>query len=121
MNKVVIVTGGASGIGQAVVERLARDNFTVVILDIDEEGGKQVAAEIQGHGKPAAFIALDVTEKPMYRKLFTKSSPITAASMSLSTLPEAVCIDIQLESFLWTIGERSSTPISHRPFFAAGQ
>ena len=72
MNKVVIVTGGASGIGQAVVERLARDNFTVVILDIDEEGGKQVAAEIQGRGKPAAFIALDVTRETDVQKTFHK-------------------------------------------------
>ena len=56
MNKVAVVTGGASGIGQAVVERLARDDFTVVILDIDEEGGKQVAAEIQGRGKHATFM-----------------------------------------------------------------
>ena len=58
MEKIAVVTGGASGIGQAVVERLDRDDFTVAILDINEEGGKQVAAEIQGHGKPAAFIAL---------------------------------------------------------------
>ena len=72
MNKVVIVTGGASGIGQAVVERLARDDFTVVILDINEEGGKQVAAEIQGRGKPAAFIALDVTREADVQKTFQK-------------------------------------------------
>ena len=46
MNKVAVVTGGASGIGQAVVERLS-DDFAIVILDINEEGGKQVAAEIR--------------------------------------------------------------------------
>ena len=57
MEKIAVVTGGASGIGQAVVERLVRDDFTVVILDINEEGGKQVAAEIQGRGKQATFIA----------------------------------------------------------------
>jgi len=47
MNKVAVVTGGASGIGQAVVDRLVRDDFTVVILDINEEGGNQFAAEIR--------------------------------------------------------------------------
>src|SRR4030095_1192658 len=72
MNKVAVVTGGASGIGQAVVERLVRDDFTVVILDINEEGGNRVAAEIQGRGKPVAFIALDVTREVDVQKAFQK-------------------------------------------------
>jgi 3-oxoacyl-[acyl-carrier protein] reductase/2-hydroxycyclohexanecarboxyl-CoA dehydrogenase len=72
MNKVAVVTGGASGIGQAVVERLVRDDFTVVILDINEEGGKQVAAKIKGRGKQAAFIALDVTREGDVQKTFHK-------------------------------------------------
>src|SRR5215470_4703102 len=72
MNKVAVVTGGASGIGQAVVERLSRDDFTGVILDINEEGGKQVAAEIQAHGKQAIFIRLDVTQEVEVQKTFQK-------------------------------------------------
>jgi NAD(P)-dependent dehydrogenase (short-subunit alcohol dehydrogenase family) len=72
MNKLAVVTGGASRIGHAVVERLARDDFTVVILDINEESGKQVAAEIQRRGKPAAFIALDVTREADLQKTFQK-------------------------------------------------
>jgi len=72
MNKVAVVTGGASGIGQAVVERLSRDDFTGVILDINEEGGKQVAAEIQAHGKQAIFIRLDVTQEVAVQKTFQK-------------------------------------------------
>ena len=72
MNKVVIVTGGASGIGQAVVERLTRDDFTGVILDINEEGGKEVAAKIEGRGKQATFIRLDVTREGDVQKTFQK-------------------------------------------------
>lgn len=72
MNKVALVTGGASGIGQAVVERLIRDGFTGVILDINEEGGKQVAAELQGQGKLATFIRLDVTREADVEKTFQK-------------------------------------------------
>ena len=72
MNKLAVVTGGASGIGQAVVERLARDNFTVVILDIDEEGAKQVAAEIQGRGKHATSMHLDVTQENGVEAAFRK-------------------------------------------------
>ncbi len=63
MNKIAVVTGGASGIGQAVVERLVRDDFTALILDVNEEGGRQVAAQLQGRGKQAAFVRLDVTQE----------------------------------------------------------
>src|SRR5262249_53900941 len=67
-----VVTGGASGIGQAVAERLARNDFIVVILDINEEGGKQVAAEIRARGKQAVFVALDVTREADVQKTFQR-------------------------------------------------
>jgi 3-oxoacyl-[acyl-carrier protein] reductase len=72
MNKLAVVTGGASGIGLAVAERLTRDDFNVVILDINEEGGNQVAADIQARGKQATFIRLDVTREADVRKTFQK-------------------------------------------------
>ena len=44
--KVVIVTGGASGIGRAVVERLLAENASVVLVDLDEEGVRRAADEL---------------------------------------------------------------------------
>jgi 3-oxoacyl-[acyl-carrier protein] reductase len=72
MKKVVVVTGGAAGIGQGIAERLTLDECIVVILDINEEGGKHVAAEIQKRGKQAAFIALDVTREADVQKTFQR-------------------------------------------------
>jgi 3-oxoacyl-[acyl-carrier protein] reductase len=72
MSKVAVVTGGASGIGQAVAERLARDDCTVVILDINEEGGSQVAAELRKRGGQALFVRLDVTQEADVKKTFQK-------------------------------------------------
>ena len=44
--KVAIVTGGAKGIGEAVVRRLAADGARVVIADIDCEKGRKLADEL---------------------------------------------------------------------------
>lgn len=55
--KVALVTGGASGIGRAVVERLARDGASVVVADIDEAGGKEVASDVSG-----TFVRTDVSD-----------------------------------------------------------
>jgi 3-oxoacyl-[acyl-carrier protein] reductase/2-hydroxycyclohexanecarboxyl-CoA dehydrogenase len=72
MNKIAVVTGGASGIGRAVVERLARDESTVVILDIDKESGEQAAAAIQARGQQAIFVPLDVTREADVQNAFQR-------------------------------------------------
>ncbi|KGT46436.1 SDR family oxidoreductase [Acinetobacter sp. HR7] len=48
-NKVVLVTGGATHIGQAVVKELKSLGADVIIADINETQGKQVADETQSH------------------------------------------------------------------------
>jgi 2-hydroxycyclohexanecarboxyl-CoA dehydrogenase len=52
-----LVTGGASGIGAAIAERLAAEGAEVWVGDIDVPGAERVAGEIAGHG-----IELDVTD-----------------------------------------------------------
>jgi 2-hydroxycyclohexanecarboxyl-CoA dehydrogenase len=52
-----LVTGGASGIGAAIARRLTAEGATVVIGDVNEEGARAVAAEID-----AEATLLDVTE-----------------------------------------------------------
>ena len=47
-----LVTGGASGLGAATARRLARPGAHVVVLDLNEELGKEVAAEIGGTFAP---------------------------------------------------------------------
>jgi NAD(P)-dependent dehydrogenase (short-subunit alcohol dehydrogenase family) len=57
--RVAIVTGGASGLGRAMVERFVEEGARVVIADVDEAGGRELATQL---GDAAAFQALDVAD-----------------------------------------------------------
>jgi NAD(P)-dependent dehydrogenase (short-subunit alcohol dehydrogenase family) len=55
---VVLVTGGASGLGEATVRQLVSQGGRVVIVDLNAERGKQLAAEL---GEAATFAQADVS------------------------------------------------------------
>lgn len=59
--KVVLMTGGARGIGAEGARALAREGASVMIGDILDEAGEQSAAEIRDAGGQAAFIHHDTT------------------------------------------------------------
>lgn len=56
-----VVTGGASGIGNAILKKVAAAGAKVVCADIDEAAGTKAAEEIKGSGGEAIFIRLDIT------------------------------------------------------------
>lgn len=64
--KVVLVTGGASGIGLATCRRFAEAGATVLMTDVNVEGGQKAAAElsaeVKGPGK-VQFRKLDITSR----------------------------------------------------------
>jgi len=65
--KVVLVTGGASGIGEAIVRRFARQKSVVVFFDLKVEEGRRLARELSGEGLSAHFLAVDLTDIPALR------------------------------------------------------
>lgn len=65
--KVVLVTGGASGIGAAIVRGFARQKSTVVFFDINEEAGMGLSRELSGQGLAAYFQRVDLTDIPALR------------------------------------------------------
>ena len=58
--KVIVVTGAAQGIGEAYAKGLAAEAAKVVVADLNEEAGEQVAKQIQADGGSAMFVACDV-------------------------------------------------------------
>jgi 3-oxoacyl-[acyl-carrier protein] reductase len=60
-NKVVVVTGGAAGIGRAVAARFAREGAKVAVWDVQDAAGEATAREMVAAGADARFQRVDVT------------------------------------------------------------
>jgi NAD(P)-dependent dehydrogenase (short-subunit alcohol dehydrogenase family) len=69
-DKIAIVTGGGSGIGEATAKLLAREGAKVAIVDIDDENGKRAAQEINNAGGTADFRHMDISQEKEVEKTF---------------------------------------------------
>jgi NAD(P)-dependent dehydrogenase (short-subunit alcohol dehydrogenase family) len=74
-NTAVVVTGGASGLGRATAERLAKQGALVVIADLPTSDGEMVAAQIGGKTQ---FVAADVTSEADMIRVFDAAESLGA-------------------------------------------
>ncbi len=63
MKKVVVITGGAKGIGKSICEKFAKKEFDVVIVDFDEAGALETKKEIETLGINAHVVKCDISSE----------------------------------------------------------
>jgi meso-butanediol dehydrogenase/(S,S)-butanediol dehydrogenase/diacetyl reductase len=68
-DRVVVVTGGAGGIGSAACRAIAAEGGKVVVADLDANAAKAVAEEITADGGSATSIGVDVTDRAQVRAM----------------------------------------------------
>lgn len=71
--KVMLVTGGASGIGRATALACAREGARLIIADLQEEGGQYTVHLITAQGGEASFVQTDVTQATAVEALIAKA------------------------------------------------
>ncbi|GAB6988295.1 SDR family NAD(P)-dependent oxidoreductase [Paenibacillus pini] len=71
--KVAVVTGGASGIGLATAQVLAKEGAKVVIADFNQKGAEEAAQEIVSQGGEAIGIFLDASKEESIKETIEKT------------------------------------------------
>ena len=107
--KAVVVTGGCSGIGLASVRRFADEGAHVVIADLDDDRGQEVAAELADELVPA--LVVDVTDDDLGALLDEaldrrQADARAAAGDDRDPVLDASCHVCLCSSSLWVISGR---------------
>ncbi|SAK75610.1 3-oxoacyl-[acyl-carrier-protein] reductase [Caballeronia hypogeia] len=123
--EVIVVTGGASGIGEACARRFAHAGYRVVLADVNSDGGNRVASELRDAGHDAQFHHVDLASEESVARFASQVIEESGAPVGLinagGILQNAVrVLDMDLAEFdrLFQINVRG-TLIASRAFGAA--
>ena len=87
-NKVAAVTGGAQGIGRAIVEKFHSEGACVALLDIDEARGSAVATNLGESDPGVLFMRCDIAREADVERAFATRVKQFGGSISSSTTRE---------------------------------
>jgi 3-oxoacyl-[acyl-carrier protein] reductase len=96
---IALVTGGAGGMGLATVDRLARDGFSVVMVDRDAALANQEAQRLQALGLDVQCRVLDLTDEAAVRELICMLPPISALVNNAGIFDERNFFEITTADF----------------------
>ena len=74
MSRVAVVTGGASGMGEATCHELGRRGLKVAVLDINEQAAQRVTDDLRADGITAIGVSADVADRPCRRERVRQGS-----------------------------------------------
>ncbi|GFG72366.1 SDR family NAD(P)-dependent oxidoreductase [Mycolicibacter senuensis] len=96
--RVAVVTGGASGMGEATCHELGRRGYRVAVLDVDDQAAQRVTDDLRGDGVTALGIGVDVTDRAAVddglAKVRSQLGPVAALVTSAGVFGYAAFADI---------------------------
>lgn len=107
--RVVLITGGASGIGAAFVQAFAAQGAHVAFLDLDEDAGKALVREVESTGRAAPlFVPCDLLDIDALREAMAKvRGALGDAAVLVNNAANdqrQVLSEVTPEQFDWSIG-----------------
>ncbi len=103
MTRVAVVTGGASGMGEATCHELGRRGHKVAVLDLNSEAAQRVAEDLRADGVEAVGIAVDVSDRVSVEDAFAKVrsefGPVHILVTSAGVVDFAAFTDITVDSW----------------------
>ncbi|MGE8637758.1 MAG: SDR family NAD(P)-dependent oxidoreductase [Achromobacter sp.] len=94
-----LVTGGASGMGLAIVERLARDGFNVVMADRNGALAEQKSGALSAQGLPVTHRVVDLTDEAATRALARSLPPLAALVNNAGLFDERKFFDVGSDDY----------------------
>jgi 2-hydroxycyclohexanecarboxyl-CoA dehydrogenase len=103
VERVAVVTGGASGMGEATCHELGRHGHKVAVLDINSQAAQRVSEELRGEGVAALAVGVDVTDRDAVEQAFAKVrselGPVSILVTSAGMVGFAPFIELTPESW----------------------
>ena len=109
-DKTALVTGGTSGIGRAVAERLAREGAEVIVSGRDRARGSEVVAAIESTGGKARFVAADLASFEDVRRLGEEAGAVDVLVNNAGIFPGGPTDQLSEADFDATIAVNVKAP-----------
>ncbi|MGK0444228.1 MAG: NAD(P)-dependent dehydrogenase (short-subunit alcohol dehydrogenase family) [Bermanella sp.] len=106
--KKIVITGAASGLGEALAKHYAKQGWAVCVADIQEEAGQALAQQLaSAHGSDCFFHPLDVTSEAQWQDLYNTVAArwkgVDALINNAGVASSGDIDDLPLKDFQWTI------------------